>query len=128
VRRGAPEDLTRVETIFFAVPGLDRAQAHPKTPHVSRTGQAWVEDLQRGPGAAHDRAVAELRDFVRRALGRGFGSRLNDGELDDLTQESLLRVIERLHTFQERSRFTTWPSPSPSIARTRSSGGGVTDT
>jgi RNA polymerase sigma-70 factor, ECF subfamily len=33
---------------------------------------------------------------------------LSDGDLDDLTQESLLKIHERVHTFQGRSLFTTW--------------------
>jgi RNA polymerase sigma-70 factor (ECF subfamily) len=52
--------------------------------------------------------LADLRDFLRRTLGRVFGTELADGDLDDLTQESLLRIHERLASFEQRSRFTTW--------------------
>jgi RNA polymerase sigma-70 factor (ECF subfamily) len=75
---------------------------------VPRTCQAWVDDLKLSVGAAHSSAIAELRDFLRRTLGRAFGRELADGDLDDLTQDSLLRIYERLDTFEERSRFTTW--------------------
>lgn len=74
---------------------------------VPRTCQAWVDDLK--PGAsARPSALADLRDFLRRTLGRAFGSQLGPGDLDDLTQESLLKIHERLDSFAEQSRFTTW--------------------
>jgi RNA polymerase sigma-70 factor, ECF subfamily len=75
---------------------------------VPRTCQAWIDDLKPGAGAAYSSALADLRDFLRRTLGRAFGSELGDGDLDDLTQESLLRIHERLAGFEQRSRFTTW--------------------
>jgi DNA-directed RNA polymerase specialized sigma24 family protein len=45
---------------------------------------------------------------LRRTLGRAFGTELADGDLDDLTQESLLRIHDSLAGFEQRSRFTTW--------------------
>jgi RNA polymerase sigma-70 factor, ECF subfamily len=75
---------------------------------VPRTCQAWVDDLKPGAGAAHESALADLRDFLRRTLGRSFGRELGASDLDDLTQDSLLRIHERLPSFEERSRFTTW--------------------
>jgi RNA polymerase sigma-70 factor (ECF subfamily) len=75
---------------------------------VQRTCQAWVDDLGSGSGLARASALADLRDLLRRSLGRSFGGKLGDGDLDDLTQESLLRIHERLHTFEKRSRFSTW--------------------
>jgi RNA polymerase sigma-70 factor, ECF subfamily len=77
-------------------------------PNVARTCQAWVDDLKPESGAAYASALADLRDFLRRTLGRAFGTQLPDGDLDDLTQESLLRIHERLAGFEQRSRFTTW--------------------
>jgi RNA polymerase sigma-70 factor (ECF subfamily) len=87
---------------------LDLGRVAPNTQTVQRTCQAWVLDLTQGAGAAHERALAELRDFLRRTLGRAFGRELGPGDLDDLTQESLLRIHECLPTFEERSGFTTW--------------------
>jgi RNA polymerase sigma-70 factor, ECF subfamily len=74
---------------------------------VQRTCQAWVDDLKPA-SAARESALADLRDFLRRTLGRAFSSQLSPGDLDDLTQESLLKIHERLAGFEERSRFTTW--------------------
>lgn len=73
---------------------------------MSRTCQAWIDDL--GASPARESALADLRGLLRRSLGRSFGGKLSDGDLDDLTQESLLRIHERLQTFEARSRFTTW--------------------
>jgi RNA polymerase sigma-70 factor, ECF subfamily len=70
--------------------------------------RAWIDELKQGAGAAYERALAELRDFLRRTLGRAFGRELGAADLDDLTQESLLRIHECLPTFGDRSRFTTW--------------------
>jgi RNA polymerase sigma-70 factor, ECF subfamily len=75
---------------------------------VHRTCQAWVDDLRPGSGAAYASALADLRDLLRRTLSRAFDSELSAGDLDDLIQESLLKVHEQLASFEERSRFTTW--------------------
>lgn len=75
---------------------------------MPRTCQAWVDDLKPESGAAYSSALADLRDFLRRTLGRAFGTELADSDLDDLTQESLLRIHQRLAGFEQRSRFTTW--------------------
>lgn len=53
-------------------------------------------------------AVADLRDFLKRSLARSFAGKLSEQDLDDLTQESVLRIHERLSSFEQRSRFTTW--------------------
>jgi RNA polymerase sigma-70 factor (ECF subfamily) len=51
--------------------------------------------------------VADLRDYLQRTLAKGF-NKLTAQDLDDLTQESLLRIHQKLDTFQGQSRFTTW--------------------
>lgn len=75
---------------------------------MRRNFQAWVDALKPGSGPAHAAAVAELRELLRRTLGHAFGGKLGSSDLDDLAQESLLRIHERLHTLEERSQFTTW--------------------
>jgi RNA polymerase sigma-70 factor (ECF subfamily) len=75
---------------------------------VRRSHQAWVDALKPGSGPAHAAAVAELRELLRRTLGHAFDGTLGNSDLDDLAQESLLRIHERLHTLEERSQFTTW--------------------
>ncbi|HEY1550654.1 MAG TPA: sigma-70 family RNA polymerase sigma factor [Kofleriaceae bacterium] len=67
--------------------------------------QFWVDGLR---GANDAAVVAELRDFVRRTLAKGFGRQLQDADLDDVTQDCLLRVQQKLDTFAGQSKFTTW--------------------
>jgi RNA polymerase sigma-70 factor (ECF subfamily) len=74
-----------------------------------RTDEAWVEALRAsGPAASHADVVSDLRDFLRRTLAKGFGQKLGSDDLEDLAQESLLRVHGKIETFQGQSRFTTW--------------------
>lgn len=68
----------------------------------------WIAALRGPDEAARTRAGADLRDFLRRTLAKGFGRQLSDADLDDVTQESLLRVHRNLGSFAEQSRFTTW--------------------
>jgi RNA polymerase sigma-70 factor (ECF subfamily) len=70
--------------------------------YADRSDQAWVDGLNEGA------VIADLRDYVRRTLAKGFGHQLQGADLEDLTQESLLRVHQKLETFQGQSRFTTW--------------------
>jgi RNA polymerase sigma-70 factor, ECF subfamily len=55
-----------------------------------------------------DAAISELRGFLVRAVTRSFTGRLSAGDVDDIVQESLLRVHSRLGTFAHQSRFSTW--------------------
>jgi RNA polymerase sigma-70 factor, ECF subfamily len=64
--------------------------------------------LRSTSGQKRHEALGELRLFLRKALGKSFGAKLGDGDLEDLTQESLLRVHARLETFEQQCRFTTW--------------------
>jgi RNA polymerase sigma-70 factor (ECF subfamily) len=79
---------------------------------TERSDEAWVEALRAnstsGPNAMHAEVVADLRDFLRRTLAKGFGQKLSPADLEDLAQESLLRVHGKIATFQGQSRFTTW--------------------
>ena len=68
--------------------------------------EAWLDGL-RG-GATQVVVIAELRDYVRRTLAKGFGRQLQDADLEDLTQECVLRVQQKVDTFAGQSRFTTW--------------------
>lgn len=75
---------------------------------MPRSDADWIEALTRGGVAAQRAALADLGGFLRRTLARGFGGQLSDAELEDLTQESLLRIHQQLDGFEQRSRFTTW--------------------
>jgi RNA polymerase sigma-70 factor (ECF subfamily) len=63
-----------------------------------------------GTGAIDDAAVAELREVLRRGLRRALTGRAaaDDGFIEDMTQEGVLKVLGGLTTFRGDSRFTTW--------------------
>ncbi len=68
----------------------------------------WLASL-RAPASAEGRAaLVELQDYLRRVLAKGFGTRLNDADLDDVSQEALVKIITKLDAFAGRSKFTTW--------------------
>ena len=53
-------------------------------------------------------AAAELSDYVRRTLAKGFGRQLSDEDLEDLSQDSMVRIHDKLDTFAGKSTFKTW--------------------
>lgn len=75
---------------------------------VVRSDETWVQDLQASDGPPHRAALADLRDYLRATLARGFGHQLNAADLEDVTQDSLVRIHHKLGSFEAQSRFTTW--------------------
>ena len=76
---------------------------------TERTNEDWLRALG-GMGAADEAAVAELREVLRRGLRRALTGRAaaDDGFIEDMTQEGVLKVLGGLTTFRGDSRFTTW--------------------
>ena len=76
-----------------------------------RDNETWLRDLG---GAQRDAALADLRALLLRALPQGLSTLLSpdnpafDSLIEDTAQETLLRVLDRLDTFEGRSQFTTW--------------------
>jgi RNA polymerase sigma-70 factor (ECF subfamily) len=85
--------------------GADPLDDSARVVRTERSDEAWVEALR---SASHGDVVSDLRDFLRRTLAKGFGQKLTPADLEDLAQESLLRVHRKLDTFRGQSRFTTW--------------------
>lgn len=83
----------------------------------TRTNAEWLHDL-RSPEPARAKALEELRGYLVRAaviyLGRRRGelAGLERAELlqlaEDLAQEALLDILNKLDSFLGKSRFTTW--------------------
>lgn len=69
----------------------------------------WIEAIHAG-GDTREAALGELRLILLRGLRRSFpdGVRNNAWSLEDATQETLIRVTERIRSFRGDSRFTTW--------------------
>lgn len=94
-----------------------RVISQSKTKSRERSNEDWVNELaHEGPEQAA--AVEALRLHLLRAvkayLGRQ-GKRLQrfawseiEQIAEDFTQDSMLKVLDNLHTFQGKSRFTTW--------------------
>lgn len=80
---------------------------------TERSNEQWVDDLD-APGEAQEIALGDLRAIVMRGLAYALSKWLtpSDPEFESLSEEvaqdTLLRVLESLHTFEGRSKFTTW--------------------
>jgi RNA polymerase sigma-70 factor (ECF subfamily) len=63
-----------------------------------------------GSGLVQQAALADLREILLRGLRRALGHRagISDAFLEDVVQDSLLRILDRLPQFEGRSRFLTW--------------------
>lgn len=78
-----------------------------------RTNEEWVADLRAG-GNRQAQALEDLRTIILRGLPYAIAGRLdpNSPESEALTeevvQETLMRVLEYLDSFEGRSQFTTW--------------------
>ena len=74
---------------------------------VVETEINWPEALRE---ADNSRAVTALRAVVLNGLRIALRERndVSEAQLEDFTQEALLRILERLDQFAGRSKFTTW--------------------
>jgi len=73
-----------------------------------RTNEEWLTDL-RGPDP--DAAIEDLRKVLRRGLIYTLSNRIKtdlETQVDDFTQDAILRILDKLDTFRGESRFTTW--------------------
>ena len=66
----------------------------------------WISRL-RGPD--REVAIEELRGLLVRGLSRSLANR-GGGEsfAEDVAQDSLIKILDSLDTFEGRSKFTTW--------------------
>lgn len=78
-----------------------------------RDNEAWLSALRAG-GMQRDEALADLRALLVRALPQGLSTLLSpanpafDSLIEDTVQDTLMRVLDRLDSFEGRSQFTTW--------------------
>ncbi len=79
----------------------------------TRTNEAWLSDL-RNNGAQREAALEDLRAIIQKGLPYALSRWLSPDEpqfnslVDEVTQETLLRVLDQINTFEGRSQFTTW--------------------
>jgi RNA polymerase sigma-70 factor (ECF subfamily) len=80
---------------------------------LKRTNDQWLNDLQ-AEGAQRQSALADLRQIILTGLPYALNKWLptNDPRFaplaEEVAQDTLLRVLDRLDTFEGRSQFTTW--------------------
>lgn len=80
---------------------------------INRTNETWLTDL-RGNGTTREAALADLREIVEHGLPYALSRWLSPDDplftplIEEVTQETLLRVLDQLDTFEGRSMFTTW--------------------
>lgn len=78
-----------------------------------RTNEQWIHDLQ-AEGYPRETALADLRQVILKGLPYALSKWLPSSDprypplADEVAQETLLRVIDRLETFEGRSQFSTW--------------------
>ena len=79
----------------------------------NRTNDEWREELAAG-GQTRAVAIADLRRILIKGLKRGLAGQIDavgadfDALMEDFAQDALLKVLDKVDTFEGRSRFTTW--------------------
>jgi RNA polymerase sigma-70 factor (ECF subfamily) len=80
---------------------------------VERSNEEWIADLS-SSGPDQEQALADLGDVVQRGLPYSLSKYLSpkdphfDGLVEEVIQDTLLRVLDNLSSFEGRSKFTTW--------------------
>ena len=78
-----------------------------------RTNEEWLADL-RSPGEVKESALADLRAIILSGLPYALSNYLSPDNpqfqslTEEVAQDTLLRVMSHLDTFEGRSKFTTW--------------------
>jgi len=78
-----------------------------------RNNEEWLNDL-RVSGEAYETAIADLRSVIARGLPFALSRWLSpanpqfDALVEEVTQDTVLRVLDQIDTFEGRSQFTTW--------------------
>ena len=67
----------------------------------------WIEKLK--SESHREEALGKLREVLLRALKGAFFRRgQDDAFCEDICQESLIRIMKNIDSFEGRSKFTTW--------------------
>jgi RNA polymerase sigma-70 factor (ECF subfamily) len=80
---------------------------------LERTNDQWIADLST-TGSDRERALSDLGEIIRRGLPYSLSKYLSpqdpnfDALADEAVQDTLLRVLDNLSSFEGRSKFTTW--------------------
>jgi RNA polymerase sigma-70 factor (ECF subfamily) len=80
---------------------------------ANRSNEEWLVDLKSG-GEAEEAALADLRAVVIAGLPYALSTWLSptdpqfDALVEEVAQETLIRALDHLDSFEGRSQFTTW--------------------
>lgn len=78
-----------------------------------RTNEQWLSSL-RSSGEEQEKALADLRQIIITGLPFSLSKYLSPQDpqfnplTDEVAQETLLRVLSHIESFEGRSQFTTW--------------------
>lgn len=81
---------------------------------MPRSNPDWLSDLRSHGSPLEEAALADLRALILSSLPRALSPWLSSSDprfeslVEETAQETLLRVLSRLDTFEGRSQFTTW--------------------
>lgn len=75
-----------------------------------RNDDDWIHDLAAVDTTLREEAVGDLRDMLMRGLAASLSKnrRVDEAFLDDIVQEASLKILDKLDTFEGRSKFRTW--------------------
>ncbi|MCC6298334.1 MAG: sigma-70 family RNA polymerase sigma factor [Anaerolineales bacterium] len=79
----------------------------------NRTNEQWLSEL-RDSGPTRETALEDLRAIIQKGLPYALSRWLSPDQpqfnslVEEVTQETLLRALDQLGTFEGRSQFTTW--------------------
>ncbi|MCR9296395.1 MAG: sigma-70 family RNA polymerase sigma factor [bacterium] len=73
---------------------------------MPRSNEQWVSRLK----ARQDTTLIELRGILIRNLGKALvrHSHVDEGLIEDMVQDSVMRILDRLDQFEGNSQFVTW--------------------
>ncbi|MEM8945153.1 MAG: sigma-70 family RNA polymerase sigma factor [Planctomycetota bacterium] len=75
---------------------------------AANDGEDWVANL-RSVGDVQAAAIAKLNKFLVGGLLRSFSGKGVDAAFcEDIAQEAIVKILNKLDQFEGRSRFTTW--------------------
>jgi RNA polymerase sigma-70 factor (ECF subfamily) len=83
------------------------------TTMIDRTNEEWIAGLK-SEGDQKEATLADLRAVIASGLPYALSKYLSPDNpqfqslAEEVTQDTLLRVLDHLDTFEGRSRFTTW--------------------
>lgn len=80
---------------------------------MTRSNEEWIAELS-SSGPNQDSALQDLRGIIRKGLPFALSKYLSpqdpnfDALTEEVVQDTLLRVLDNLQSFEGRSKFTTW--------------------